>query len=36
MLAVVTEVNPISRSASPSTHRQRRLAAAWDEIVEAA
>jgi AcrR family transcriptional regulator len=36
MLAVVTEVNSISRSASSPTHRQRRRAATRDEIVEAA
>jgi AcrR family transcriptional regulator len=36
MLAVVTEVNPISQPASRPTHRQRRRAATRDEIVEAA
>ena len=36
MLTAVTEVNPISRPASPPTHRQRRREATRDEILEAA
>ena len=36
MLAGVTEVNPISRPASPPTHRQRRREATREEILEAA
>ena len=36
MLTAVTEVNPISRPASPRTHRQRRREATRDEILEAA